>query len=267
MHRQQIGAGRSLPFGRGIARGKGAWLTAEDAKAIVTRTVDILLNRNRVGHSERGLLEEVHNRYRENDQEDVFCQVIGDGTLWVVLLAVMTQLTWEKGFERFERAINLYRVYGCDVLRADTSIGKLTTLVTRLDVEKARELIAEEAPRIAETIKSIERTLTETWEQCLKEQVSPNHQSGDLIWHPEAGWGIVEDICSPSSMSAYLHLRGEIRKVARKGFFVNLRLAADNSAELKQQLDAIMCDAAGGIGDAGVLEKAKVFIERNYHKN
>lgn len=229
----------AYPLAVALLGERGAWLTAEDAKAIVTRTVDILLNRNRVGRSERGMLEEVQNRYRAKDQEDVFCQVVGDGTLWVVLLAVMTQLTWEKGFERFERAINLYRVYGCDVLRADTNIGKLTTLVTRLDVERSRELIAEEAPRIAETIKAIERILTGTREECLRDQASPAHQSGDLIWHPEAGWGVIDNICSLTSMSAYLHLRGEIRKVAQKGFFVNLRQAADKSAELKQHLDFI----------------------------
>ena len=77
-----------------------------------------------MGRKERGLLEEMRNRYRAKDQEDVFLQVVGDGTLWVVLLAVMTQLTWEQGFERFERGINLYRVYGCDALRADTSLGR-----------------------------------------------------------------------------------------------------------------------------------------------
>ena len=66
----------------------------------------------------------------------------------------------------------------------------LTTLVTRLDVERARELIAEEAPRIAETIKVIEEILTETREECLREQASQEHQIGDMIWNLEAGWGV-----------------------------------------------------------------------------
>jgi len=225
----------AYPLSISLLGERGGWLAPEEAREIATRVVDILLNRNRVGNNEHGLLEEVHNRYQENDKEDIFLQVIGDGTLWVVLLAVMAQISWEQDFEKFERAINLHRIYGCDMMRADTTLGKLTALVTRLDVERARDLIAAEVPQIAEAVASIESLLEEHKTTLLKEQSTQTHHVSDLIWNPKAGWGVVKGVDgSASSMDAYLHLRGETRSVARKNFFINLRLATEKIPELKQ---------------------------------
>ena len=225
----------AYPLAVALLGERGSWLGAEESRAIVTQVVDILLNRNRVGRSERGLLEEVRNRYQAKGQEDIFLQVAGDGTLWVVLLAVMAKISWDKDFEKFERAINLHRIYGCEAMRSDTSVGKLTALVTRLDVERARDLIAEEAPRVATAVDAIEKLLRERREALLGEQALQNHRVGDLIWHPNTGWGVVKEIDgSATTMEAYLHLRGEKKPVAKKGFFVNLRMAAEKMPELKQ---------------------------------
>jgi hypothetical protein len=243
----------AYPLAIALLGERGGWLLPEESSAAVTRVVDILLNRNRVGRNERGLLEEVCNRYRVEGQEDIFLQVVGDGTLWVVLLAVMAQLSWKKKFDRFERAINLHRVYGCDAMRSDTNIGKLTTLVTRLDVEKAHELIACEAPCIATAIEAIEKLLREGKDTLLAEQLSQEHQVGDLIWHPEVGWGLVNGMSSSTTMDAYLHLRGETRKVAKKSFYLNLRMASEKSIELKKHLDAILLEQPRTAGVMGML--------------
>jgi len=226
----------AYPLAIALLGQRGDWLRPEESRAIVTRVVDILLNRNRVGRVERGLLEEVHLRFKTKDQEDIFLQVVGDGTLWVVLLAVMAQLSWDEEYERFERAINLQRVYDCDVMRSDTSLGKLTTLVTKLDIERARELIANDAPQIAMAIAGIEKYLNEKREALLQEQTSQEHRVGDLIWRPETGWGVVKGLVSATAMDAYLHLRGETVKVSKKHFFVNLRMSAEQSVDLKQHL-------------------------------
>lgn len=185
---------------------------------------------------ERGLLEEVHHRFQAMDQEDIFLQVVGDGTLWVALLAVMAQLSWDEKYEQFERAVNLQRIYNCDVMRSDTSLGKLTTLVTRLNVERARELIGNEAPQIAAAIAAIENYLFDRKDQLLFEQAAREHRVGDLIWRSETGWGVVEGSVSATAMNAYLHLRGETTRVAKKNFFVNLRMAVENASILKEYL-------------------------------
>ena len=125
-------------------------------------------------------------------------------------------------------------------MRSDTTLGKLTTLVSRLDVEKARELIAYEAPQLAIAVESIEESLRNNRVALLKEQSSQQHLVGDHIWHPVAGWGIVKGMSTVSTMDAYLHLRGGITKVAKKNFYVNLRMAAGQSPELKQSLDVIL---------------------------
>jgi len=243
----------AYPLAVALLGERGGWLLPEETRSIVTRVIDILLNRNRVGRIERGLFEEVQNRYREIGQEDIFLQVVGDGTLWVVLLAVLAQLSWEKDFERFERAINLHRIYVCDAMRADTSVGKLTTLVTRLDVEKARDLIGREAPGIAVAIGAIEKLLKADKEALLREQLFQEHRVGDFIWHPEVGWGLVNGMSSSTTMDAYLHLRGETRKVAKKSFYLNLRMASEKSTELKNHLDAILFEQPRTVGVMGML--------------
>ncbi len=206
----------AYPLSVSLLGERGGWLDQDESRAIATRVVDILLNRKLVGNTERGLLEEVYKRYQENEKEDIFNQVIGDGTLWVVLLAVMAQISWEQDLQKFERAINLYRVYSCDMMRADTSLGKLTTLVTRLDVERAQDLIGSDAPQIAEAVATIESLLLEHKETLLKEQSGQAHLVGDHIWNPNAGWGIVKCVDgSAKNMDAYLHLRGETKTVAK----------------------------------------------------
>jgi hypothetical protein len=226
----------AYPLAVALLGERGGWLRSEESRAIVTRVVDILLNRNTEGRKERGILEEVRNRYKEMDQEDIFLQVVGDGTLRVVLLAVMAQLTWEEDFEKFERAINLHRIYGCDAMRSDTTVFRLTALLQRLDIERARELVIRDAPRISTAIDAIEKLMGESRETLLQEASTQEHRVGDFIWNPATGWGVVKGISSASSMDAYLHLRGETRKVMKKNFFVNLRIAAEQSKELKQYL-------------------------------
>ncbi len=223
----------AYPLSVSLLGERGGWLDQDESRAIATRVVDILLNRSLVGNTERGLLEEVYKRYQANEKEDIFKQVIGDGTLWVVLLAVMAQISWEQDLEKFERAINLHRVYSCDMMRADTTLGKLTTLVTRLDVERAQDLIGNDAPQIAEAVAAIESLLLEHKDTLLKDPSGQAHLSGDHIWNPNAGWGVVKCVGSETKMDAYLHLRGETKVVAKKNFFINLRLAAEKMPELK----------------------------------
>jgi hypothetical protein len=218
----------AFPLAVSLLGQRGGWLSHEEARIYVTRVVDILLNRQRPGADVVGLLGELGERYKEKDQYEVFLQVVGDGTLWIALLAILAQLKWEEGFERFERAINLYRVYSCDLLRSDTSVGKLGSLVTRIQVEKARELIASEAPRIAGEIEEVVGVLDEHFQELLKAQNSATHINGDLIWNQNAGWGVVKDAdLTPTHMVVYLHLRGADVTVVTRGFYINLRIASE----------------------------------------
>lgn len=218
---------------------RGKWLRHEESRELVTQVVDVLLNRQRPGMKARGLLQEVGDRYQEKEQYDVFLQVVGDGTLWVALLATLAQVRWQENFERFERAINLYRVYSCEVLRSDTSVGKLGALVTRIQVEKAKTLITDEAPEIAEAIDAIESVLAANYEELIEKQKRVVHQEGDLIWNQNVGWGVVKIPGSGTSMEVYLHLRASQVTVLTKGFYVNLRAAAEDYPIINESMNFI----------------------------
>lgn len=216
---------------------RGHWLSRDESRDYVTKVVDIILNRQRPGSNAYGLLYEVAERYKEKDQYEVFLQVIGDGTLWIALLATLSQLTWEKPFERFERAINLYRVYSCDLLRSDTSVGKLAALVSRIQVEKARVLIANEAPKLALAIEGIEEILNGHYKD-LKEKHT-TYKKGDLIWNPNVGWGVVKTSTVGAKVYAYLHLRGQDRQVEARNRYINLRIAAKEYPIINELLSII----------------------------
>jgi hypothetical protein len=90
--------------------------------------------------------------------------------------------------------------------------------------------------RLVTAIAGIKTMLHERRDTLLRDQATREHRAGDLIWHPNTGWGIVKEVSSAKVMDAYLHLRGETTRVVKKGYFVNIRMAAEQSADLKQYL-------------------------------
>ncbi len=217
----------AFPLALALIGERGKWLNSDESRAIVTRTVDILLNHRRNSKAEEtGLLEEVGKRYKDEGRYEVFLQVVGDGTLWVATLTALAQLSWPSSYEKFERALSLHRVYNCTELRSDTSVGKLGALVSRVQIERARELLVEEAPRCAEAIETIEALLGPNYQSLLEYQSTKEHQVDDIIWNPDVGWGRVIKKPSAGRMMIYLHMWGESRKVVAEGFYLSIRDAS-----------------------------------------
>lgn len=175
-----------------------------------------------------GLLDTVAKRYENNGQLDVFRTVVGDGTLWVALISALAHVKWETSFDRFVRAVSLTRLTKYELLRSDVTLGKLGSLLSRVQVESAREIISREAPVLVAAVDRLEEDLASHYKEYLDKQKSVQHRIGDVLWQPTAGWGIVKCPESEKKIEAYLHLRGEQKKVVAHGFFVNVTQMSDN---------------------------------------
>jgi 5-keto 4-deoxyuronate isomerase len=81
--------------------------------------------------------------------------------------------------------------------------------------------------------------LTTNFKVYLDNQKTVQHQVGDVLWQPTAGWGIVKCPESDKKIEAYLHLRGEQKKVVAHGFFVNVTRLADSTPMVRECLSAL----------------------------
>jgi hypothetical protein len=183
-----------------------------------------------------GLLYAVEKRYQHNGQLDVFRAVVGDGTLWVALISALAHVKWETSFDRFVRAVSLTRLTKYELLRSEATLGKLGSLLSRVQVESAREIISREAPVLVAAVDRLEVDLASHYKEYLEMQKSVQHRIGDVMWQPTAGWGIVKCPESEKKIEAYLHLRGEQKKIMAHGFFVNVSQLSDSVPVIRESL-------------------------------
>lgn len=226
----------AFPLAVALFGEKGGWLSHEEARAIVTRVVDELMFVQKSAVGCFGLLDAVAKRYEHNGQLDVFRTVVGDGTLWVALISALAHVKWETSFDRFVRAVSLTRLTKYELLRSEATLGKLGSLLSRVQVESAREIISREAPVLVAAVDRLEMDLASHYKEYLEMQKSVQHRVGDVLWQPTAGWGIVKCPESEKKIEAYLHLRGEQKKVVAHGFFVNVTQLSGNVSQVGEFL-------------------------------
>jgi hypothetical protein len=229
----------AFPLAVALFGEKGEWLSHEEARAIVTKVVDELMFVQKPTFGCFGLLDAVAKRYEKNDQLDVFRTVVGDGTLWVALIAALAHVKWESSFDRFVRAVSLTRLTKFELLRSEATLGKLGSLLSRIQVESAREIISQEAPVLVAAVDRLEEDLATNFKVYLDSQKTVQHQVGDVLWQPTAGWGIVKCPESDKKIEAYLHLRGEQKKVVAHGFFINITQLADSAPVVRECLSVL----------------------------
>ena len=229
----------AFPLAVALFGEKGEWLTHEEARVVVTRVVDELMFVQKSAAGCFGLLDTVAKRYENNGQIDVFRTVVGDGTLWVALISALAHVKWETSFDRFVRAVSLTRLTKYELLRSDVTLGKLGSLLSRVQVESAREIISREAPVLVAAVDQLEADLASNYKEYLDKQKSVQHRIGDVLWQPTAGWGIVKCPESEKKIEAYLHLRGEQKKVVAHGFFVNVTQMSDNVPMMRECLQVL----------------------------
>src|ERR1019366_3609408 len=82
-----------FPLAVAVRGQKRGWVSAASAEQWGLKLVSLLFRGRTAGSP--GLLGAVEQRYAGNGQAGIFREVIGDGTLWIVLIATLGNSNWQ----------------------------------------------------------------------------------------------------------------------------------------------------------------------------
>jgi hypothetical protein len=185
-----------------------------------------------------GLLHAVERRYAENGQSEVFGEVIGDGTLWIVLVSTLGGTRWRGPGAYLDKAIALRDVFTSSQLLASARRERINELLSKVRIEDARTHVATVAPAVARLLDEIEERLQPIWIEVSKtqEEQRTTRQVGDLFWRNGVGWAVcLEEDPRESSLPIRVRLKGQEKRVM-PGFYVNVTALACENPELQHCL-------------------------------
>ena len=212
------------------------WATPAEADLWSRKVIEVALIKPY--HGSQGVIRYVQERYEEDGNGDSFRRIVGDGTVWAALLAVLSNLRWDGPGGFMEHALTLHEVFRDQALLANTDAGKLSYLVDNdklLRLENALNIV----PEIDDLIERLEEKLLAI-KAAMGEPVDnapPHYTEGDLMWRQAAGWAICRSTTDNtySTMPAYLHKKGK-EVVLSYGWYWNVSQLAEEHYELRQLL-------------------------------
>ncbi len=208
------------------------WVDDDMAFDWISRISDLAFNRKYPGHEESGILSIVKVRYTENDKLSDFVNVIGDGTLWLVLLSAVEELDWEFVNGSFSRSLVLRSIFYSRDLLSPNSASKVVQLLPRLS-EKKVKFILEEAVVANQRLSDLESELSHRFDELkdLQRVTKPSYDEFDLLWI-KSGWAEMQESVSFGEIAvAYHHAKGEEINV-RTDYLVNVTKLAKEDSEI-----------------------------------
>jgi HKD family nuclease len=225
-------------------RGQGrGWVSAASAEQWGLALVALLFRGKTTGSP--GLLRDVEQRYTDNGQASIFREVVGDGTLWMVLIATLGNSRWQGAGTFLDKALALREVFRAPELISSAMVTRLSGLLLQLRIEDARAFLSVVAPVVSELLDCIENHVRPLWEQEARAQTERTitYRAGDLLWRASAGWVVcLEDGTGNENIG--VRLRGETKKV-KASYYANISDLAKRDrrlsgllADLRDQLES-----------------------------
>ena len=222
----------SFPLAVALRGRKRGWVSDEQSESWSLRIFSILFRASGAGKG--GLLHTVEARYAENNHLDTFNEVVGDGTLWVVLVATLGNAQWHGFGTDIDKALALREVFNASQLLASATQDRIGGLLGRIRIDDARKYVAEIAPRVSDLLGKIENVLRPSWVVEMQGQVARRHKhkAGDLLWRDRLGWAIcLEDVDTRYVEQIKVRLRGVEAKISTT-YYVNVSDLLDRMPEL-----------------------------------
>ena len=212
---------------RGRMRG---WVSEESAEQWGLRVVSLLFRGNTT--SSLGLLRAVEKHYVDGGRGGIFREIVGDGTLWMVLVATLGNARWKGIGTTLDKALALREVFRAPELIASAQVSRLTGLLNQLRIDDARSYLSVVAPETSKLLDSIEDEIRPLWEEEARSQIakSMTHHEGDWLWRANVGWAVCL-VDTGSRENLQVRLRGEYKKVGA-GFYVNVSELATRNLQL-----------------------------------
>lgn len=187
---------------------------------------------------EDGLLRAVERRYRNQGESDIFEDVVGDGTLWLVLVSTLFSAPWDEDGGEFERALAIREVFSMPQLFSSAVPGRISSLVRKMRIEDARNMLERHAPRVCKSLLAIEERIESEWSVLIDYQSKAHvsFQVGDVLWR-KSGWAVCIEGIVATSPQANVRVRFRGRETSvRSSFYINVSEAARRSEVVRELL-------------------------------
>lgn len=212
----------SFPLAVALRGQRRGWVKLEVAEQWALEVFSILFR----GKASKtgGLLHTVEQRYADNDRHSTFEEVVGDGTLWMVLVATLGSSNWQGVGTDIDKAVALKEVFTASQLLASAEPARVAALIGRIRIDDARSYLVDVAPTVTSLLDQIDSELRQVWILELQQQGERGitHKQGDLLWRDNVGWAIC--LCETRDrigQPVKVRLRGVEKNVAA-GYYVNV---------------------------------------------
>ena len=201
------------------------WCTDTQRRVWVSRTARAFLKDDRYNRRE-ALVTSVRRRYAAELHAETFDRAIGDGRLWLALLAAWNMLPDTTAEERLQQ-MTLFRDFvSRRELLGSADEGRLADLFGAYFSGDAIEAARSRAMRLGRTLRDLERSLGESHEQLLRAQslMKPGStRSRRTGMEPEAaGGGLQRRINGDGMVAVYVAKGDDVRTFRAEGWFVNV---------------------------------------------
>ena len=233
-----------FPLAVALRGRRHGWVSNDSAEIWAPKVVAVLFG-GKTANSP-GLLHSVERRYSERGLSNIFREIVGDGTLWMVLIATLGSSEWREAGSFIEKAIALRQVFKGSALISSAQAPRLVSLLGRLRIDDARNYVSFVAPEVSDLLDRIENELGSVWQREAGLQVERwiTHQIGDSMWRANVGWAVC--IAEATGRDSILVMRGSEKVKIGASFFVNVSELATRHprlsklfADLRERLAAL----------------------------
>ena len=225
---RQLVQAAAYPLVVGIRGTQDGWVSEEDAVSWARSVFDALFQMALPGANiPGGMLDRVQKRFRDEEKEQIFEDIVGDGTLWLALLGNLSIRAWSGEGGAFDRAFALRDVLTHRALLSSTDNDRIRQLIARAGWDS--EATVADAVRVTEVLDRLEEDLESQWKElsCRQEKAELVHKPGDLLWNPVVGWAVAQEqaaIRRGVKIKVYLRRRATIVMVMAAGYYVNVSM-------------------------------------------
>lgn len=237
----------SFPLAVALRGQRRGWVKPEVAEQWALEVFSILFRGKASGTG--GLLHAVEQRYADSDRNSTFEEVVGDGTLWMVLVATLGNSNWQGVGTDIDKAVALKEVFTAAQLLASAVPARVAALIGRIRIDDARSYLVGVAPTVTSLLDQIDSELRQVWNLELQQQRERGitHKQGDLLWRDKVGWAIC--LCETKDRIGQpikVRLRGVEKNVAA-GYYVNVSEVCSRNPAIGSMIEELRRTVRQGI--------------------
>jgi hypothetical protein len=224
----------AFPFAVAALFVERGWTDEDRAREWVLAAVRLLLYGK--GKDAPPLLDTVRARYAAEQQEDIFRYAVGNGLLWVTMVAGLHATRWPSTAEPLERAVLLRDLWMNEFLAAESTAEQTEALVRRYRAGAAVQAFRAEIGPIVAALAAVEMAMEQVGVDVLlelQEEINLPVGVGEILWGRRNGWAVVLEPQGADKALVYWARQARTLPMRLGGHFIRLGLVSSADPELE----------------------------------